>query len=281
MLCFQVNMLTKEMANRINNFVAQKPRTIQEISQLIGRNWRTADSYVNQIAEEQGTLAVRTFRGGSRGALKIVYWNLINKNQSTFQEALFNKIIHSKKKDDFSPLDIYQFIEEDKRACFLEEQEKNLNIKHDLISTISSAEKQVLIFSGDLSWAEAKQGKAPLITAFEKLFEKKIPFKIIANVDLNSMKNVNKILSLNHQYGQELVEIRHCQQPLRAFIVDDQMVRLKEKYFLQKASQENYLFYSITDEDWVKWTEKVFWHFFSAAVSAQNRIKSLETIRKI
>jgi len=277
-LYFQLNM-DKETVSKINNFVAQKPRTIQEVAQFIGKNWRTADSYINKISEEQGTISVRTFRGGTRGALKIVYWNMIDKNQSTFQEMLFQRIINCKNKFDFSSFDIYQYIDDSGRECFIEEQEDNLNIKQDLIKTVSSGEKQVLIFSGDLSWAEAKQGKEKLSKCFENLIKKNVSIKIIANIDLNSIKNVKKITEINHKLGKELIEVRHCQQPLRAFIVDDNLARIKEKYFLKKTATNTFLFYSITDEDWINWLQKMFWHFFSTAISAEKRIKDLESIR--
>jgi hypothetical protein len=270
--------MKKETVSKINNLVAQKPRTVQEIAQFIGKNWRTADSYVQKISEEQGTIAVRTFRGGTRGALKIVYWNLINKNQSTFQEMLFQRIINCKHKSDFSPFDIYQYVSDAGRESFIEEQEDNLNIKQDLIKTISDSEKQVLIFSGDLSWAKAKQGKEKLLKSFENLLNKNVPIKILANIDLNSVKNVKGIKELNHEFGKDLIEIRHCQQPLRAFIVDDNLVRIKEKYFLKKTAKNTYLFYSISDEDWVHWLQKIFWHFFSTAISADKRIQDLESI---
>ena len=84
-------MLDKKTIKKINDFVFSKPRTIQEIAELIGKNWRTADSYVNKIAEE-GTIAVRTFRGGTKGALKIVYWNINPVQISSFQERLMKQI---------------------------------------------------------------------------------------------------------------------------------------------------------------------------------------------
>lgn len=272
-------MLTSEIAQNINNFVAQKPRTIQDIAQLIGKNWRTAESYVNRIAQEQGTIATTTFRAGTKGGLKIVYWNLISKNQSTFQDVLFQRIIHARHKKDFSPFDIYQYIEEHHKQCFLEKQEHNLNVKQDLISTVAGAQEQVLIFSGDLSWAQATQQEKPLLQAFEMLCQKGIPLKILANVDLNARTNVSRVLELNHKFGKELIEIRHSQQPLRAFIVDSKLVRFKEKYFLKTASEEQFLFYSITDQDWINWLKKVFWHFFSTSISAEKRLKDLETIK--
>ena len=272
-------MLTPEIAQNINNFVAQKPRTIQDIAQLIGKNWRTAESYVQRIAQEQGTIATTTFRGGTKGGLKIVYWNLISKNQSTFQEVLFQRIIHARHKQDFSPFDIYQYVEENKKQCFLEKQEHNLNVKQDLISTVAGAQEQVLIFSDDLSWAQATQQQKPLLLAFEMLCQKGIPLKIVANVDLNSKDNVARVLELNHKYGRELIEIRHAQQPLRAFIVDTALARFKEKYFLKTIAEENYLFYSLTDQDWVNWLKKVFWQIFSTSISAEKRLKDLETIK--
>ncbi|HIH12675.1 MAG: hypothetical protein QT02_C0001G0056 [archaeon GW2011_AR9] len=272
-------MLTPNIALQINNFVAQKPRTIQDIAQLISKNWRTAESYVNQIAQEQGTIATTTFRAGTKGGLKIVYWNLISKNQSTFQEVLFQRIIHARHKKDFSPFDIYQYVEDTQKQCFLEKQEHNLNVKQDLISTVASAQEQVLIFSGDVSWAQARQQEKPLLEAFKILCQKGIPIKIIANVDLNAQANVTRVLELNQKFGKELIEIRHHQQPLRAFIVDTLLARCKEKYFLKTALEEQFLFYSITDKDWINWLKKVFWHFFSTSVSAEKRLKDLETIK--
>jgi len=274
-------MLNKEVSQQINNFVAQQPRTIQEISELIGKNWHTTESYIQKIAQEQGTLAMKTFRGGTKGALKIVYWKILGKNQSNLQEMIFQKIINSKQKGDFSPFDIYQYVEEDKRQCFLEKQEKNLNIKQDLINSISSAQQQVLIFSGDLSWSQAKQEDTPLLKGFENLVKKKIPIKILTNVDLNSFSNVQKMQEINHKCGEDLIEIRHCQQPLRGFIVDNNFIRLKEKYFLKSAEVDNYLFYSITDPEWVNWMQKVFWHFFSTAISAEKRINDLKSIKEM
>ena len=279
-LYFQQNMLTPQISQEINNAVAQGPKTIQEIAQLIDKNWRTAQGYVQRINVEQGTIATRTFREGTKGALKIVYWNQLNKNQTTFQEMLFHKIVHAKRKEDFSPFDIYQYIDDQKRTCFIEKQEKNGNIKQDLIATFASAQEQVLIFSGALSWSQTNQDQIPLLKGFQPAVQKNIPIKILANVDLNSMKNVQEMNSINHEIGKELIEIRHCQQPLRAFIIDQKSARIKEKYFLKKTSSENYLFYSITDQEWILWLQKVFWHFFSTSISAQKRLQDLQSIKQ-
>ncbi len=274
-------MLTSETRKQIIDFVSQKPRTVQEIAKLLSKNWRTAESYVQKIAQEQGVLATRTFREGTRGALKVVYWNVLNKNQSTIQQRLFHKLLSTRHKEDFSPFDIFQYVNEDRRECFMEKQTKGLNIKHDVIGTISEAEKQLLLFSGDLSWAQAMQGKNSLLKAFEKLAKKNVPIKILTNVDLNSLENVQKVESLNNKFGKEFIDIRHCEQPVRGFIIDKKLVRMKENYFLKESAKKRFLFYTITDEDWIEWLQKVFWHLFSTSISAKRRIENLQSIQEI
>jgi hypothetical protein len=61
-------MLDRQLIKRIEDFVRTRPRTVDEIAKLLGKNWRTAASYVDRIAQEQGTIATHTFRGGTRGA---------------------------------------------------------------------------------------------------------------------------------------------------------------------------------------------------------------------
>ena len=136
-------LLEKEIIEKINNYVREEPRTIQEIAELIGKSWRTADRYTREISEKEGTLKIKTFRGGTRGALKIVYWNSIDQiNTSLFQERLFRKIEMGKDKTDFSPFNIYQCAE--KRYAFLEQQEdENVNANHNIIGTLREAEREL------------------------------------------------------------------------------------------------------------------------------------------
>ena len=88
-----VMLMEKEIVEKINDFVREKPRTIQEIAELIGKSWRTADRYVKEIEEKEGTIGTRTFREGTRGALKVVYWkNLESMGGSAYQELLLKRI---------------------------------------------------------------------------------------------------------------------------------------------------------------------------------------------
>ena len=114
----------------IINFVKKEPRTIQEISKLIKRSWVTTDSYVKQIRDETGLINVKTFRKGTQGALKIVYYNYGESLQSEdIKGELFNQIKNSRKKTDFDFFDVYQFIPDDKKKVSYEE------CKDELIST--------------------------------------------------------------------------------------------------------------------------------------------------
>lgn len=274
-------MLDAKTIKKISEFVYIKPRTIQEIAFHIQKNWRTADAYVEKIAKEQGIIAVRTFREGTRGALKIAYWNNIEKiHSSEFQERLFKKIETARDKNDFSPFDIYQYVPENKRYAFLEEQsEEKITEKQDLINALRSAENQVLIFSGNLSWVNAVQGKTKIINIFEELTENNISIKILCKVDLESINNIKKMLEINYKLKKELIEIKHAEQPFRAFIVDNKFARFKEKRFDKEKNK--FIFYNIIDEEWIEWLQKVFWNIFRTSIGAEKRIKDIETIEKI
>lgn len=266
---------------KIEEFVRARPRTIQEVAHLLGRNWRTADSYVERIVAEQGTIATRTFRGGTRGALKIAYWNEGERfHASASQERLFSKILAGREKDDFNPFDIYQYVEEAKRRAFLEKQTVyNITEKQNLVNALRQANQQVLIFAGDLSWAVARQGEVTLLSLLEELVVRKVPIKILCNVDMESVENIEKALSLNHKHKSELIEVRHAQQPLRAFVVDNRFVRFKQRK--QQRGRDDYIFYELMDEEWVTWTQKVFWHLFRTGIGAEKRLADLESIERI
>ena len=45
-------MLHKEIIQKVLDFVRIHPRTVQDIASLLQNNWRTADRYVEQIAQD-------------------------------------------------------------------------------------------------------------------------------------------------------------------------------------------------------------------------------------
>jgi hypothetical protein len=278
-------MIDSKTIKKINDFVYAKPRTIQEIAELTGRNWRTADRYVEEIAKETGSLSVRTFREGTRGALKIVYWANVEKIHSMeFQEKLLKKM-ENRRKNEFSPFEIYQYVDEAKRNAVMIDIE-NKPFEDQLKDYLERAENQILSFSGNLSWINTQEKNKKLIEVIEVLAKRNVSIKILCRVTIDSIKNVRKAMSINEKLGKNLIEIRHCEQPLRGFLIDNQMARFREMrdpsdYEKGELDKRIMLFYEILDPEWIEWFKKVFWHFFRFSVPAEKRIKDLQTIHNV
>jgi len=283
---YPIIMLNSQTISKIEEFVYAKPRSIQEIAACIEKNWRTADRYVDEIEKNLGTLSTRVFRGGTRGALKIVYWSSVEKvSHSIFQERLEKDILTLKKKEDFSAFDIYQYVPEKSRSFSVQNidegtDEGNLENFGELIL---GAKKQILFFSGNLSFINGKCKKGALYNIFEELVKRKVSIKVICRVGLNGKENVEKVLALNSKYGRELIEVRYCIQPLRGFIVDGKFASLKEiKLPTKKANELKkpiLIFYSISDKSWVEWLSGLFWKQFSNSMDANKRLEQLKAIK--
>jgi hypothetical protein len=281
-------VLNKDIEKKITEFVYLEPRTVQEIAFLLQKNWRTADSYVEKISTESGMIGTRTFRGGTRGALKIVYWNNTEKiHSSQFQERLFKQIESAKNKEDFSQLDIYQYIDDTKKKAFSEiVEQESVASKQNLAALFAKAESQVLYFAGNMSFLEMKEKKKNILDLIEEAAKRGVGFKVLARIDITSLENFKRIIAINHKIGREVIEIRHASQPLRGFIIDDKEIRLKEEknpsdYKKSELKSKTRIFYEIYDEEWVGWMQKVFWNIFRTSIDAKQRIKDLEEVQKL
>lgn len=281
-------MLDTKTIKKVEEFVKAKPRTIQEIAFHLKKNWRTADRYVDKIADETGSLALRTFREGTRGALKIAYWQAVeNIHHSDLQHRLFSMIEHGKTKYDFSPLEIYQYVDPKKRRAFMEEQfDDQTTIEHELVSHLRSAQKQILFFSGNLSFVNVVQDGVKVLKLLEELARNNVSIKILARLDITAMKNLDKIFAINDKVGKEMIEVRHLIQPLRTFIVDNRFARLKETkepdhFDRGELGKKTCIFYEIYDQEWIEWVQKVFWNMFRNATPAKKRAECMEEIQKI
>jgi hypothetical protein len=210
-------MLNEETVQRIEEFVFDQPRSIQEIAQHLGRNWRTADRYVEEIRASYGTISTRTFRGGTRGALKVVYWAAVEKIKGTvFQERLEQEILAARRKEDFSAFDIFQHVDAKKANATVEKAPSEDKTDYsELVSMLRSAKKNVLIFSGNLSFINTKTKNVDLRNELESIAKRNIPIKILCRVDLAGKKNVETALNINFITGKELVQIHHREHPLR------------------------------------------------------------------
>ncbi len=280
-------MLDEKTKRKIIEFVSLQPRSIDEIARHIGRNWRTANRYVDTIAKE-GILAVKVFRQGTRGALKVVYLNYLPQHFTVFQSELYEAIKAGKNKQDFSPFDIWQYVDKNKKQAFLEQQEdeSKLALNKDLTRIIKNTKKELLIFSGNLSWARLVAGKTSMLSIFEQLARRGVAINILCKVDIAAMDNVRKVLNINRKLKKETIKIRHKEQPLRAVIVDNALARLKEikdpaDYKRGELDKRTYIFYDIYDVEWISWLKKVFWDMFSKAISAEQRLKELERIKRL
>lgn len=211
--------------------------------------------------------------------MKVVYWNSLEGSKgSAYQERLMHKILQGKSKEDFSPFDIYQFVDENKRQSFLETAEFSTHerIRFDLL--LAKAQQQVLFFSGNLSWMELNSNMRKVL---EQLTARKVRIKVLTRVDFTSQKNTKEMLALNQRCGWDAVEIRHCEQPLRGIIIDDTMLSIKEvmsPQFCRELKEKSFLFYLIEDQEWISWTQKVFWHLWGQSIDAKERIKALESV---
>ncbi len=281
-------MLTKETERKILHFVQKQPCSIQEIAKHTGKNWRTAENYVNKIIKENGAVSIRTFREGTRGALKIVYYNSRESiNASEFQERLFQRIKIGSRKQDFSPLDLYNYVSEDKRSARCGSYTvSNELFNQDLVSFLRSAENQVLIFTGNCSFVSLQEKGISIFSIFQELAQRGVEIKVLTRVDFSSLRNLQQLLSINFGLGKEIIEIRHCEQPLRGFIVDESSLRLKEdldpKDYAHGELPPNtrVVLYDIRDKEWVTWARDLFFSLFRSSISGQKRIKDLNSIRK-
>lgn len=273
-------VLTRGIEKQVIDFVKQKPRSINELAEMLEVNWRTADRYVKKISEETGSLAIRTFREGTRGALKIVYFAGFESTAFTdLQAELFDAIKSSSNKFDFSPFEIYQFVDDDKKLAFLEEQPAEpKQVKQDLLKLFSTAEKQMLFFSGNFSWINIIQEKESLKQLFKKLTGNGVSIKALCSIDFNSIDNIEKLLSLNPS-KKTLIEVRHYRQPLRGVIIDDKVMRFKEIKSKLHEKENVFIFYELRDKEWIDWMQKVFWKLFQKGIPSEKRLKELKSIK--
>ena len=192
-------MLEKIIATKIVDSVRAHPRTVQEIAQQLGKNWRTADRYIEQISLETGLIKTKIFREGTRGALKIVYWNALEPGKSSaFQERLLQQILHHKRKEDFSAFDIYQFVPAKERSLKVSKKEQT----H--YNSLLQSTRQVLFFSGNLSLIHEKE-----LETLTVLAKKHIPIKILTRIDIVSQNKVKLLLAINYKVGWDALQISH------------------------------------------------------------------------
>jgi DNA-binding transcriptional ArsR family regulator len=280
-----------EIRQKVLDLIHSRPRAISEIAENIGKNWRTADRYVEQLASE-GLIKVHVFRKGGRGALKISYWpSSIGENPSAMKNFLLQKILNGTKKEHFSSLDILQHVKKNKRIV----QHLTGEVYHgggnvsDFFKAIDSAKKQILYFSGNLSFTNMGDKYKEQLDLIEKKIKQGVEMYYLTRVDVSNKKTILDLLEINKKGHSGKIEIRYSHQPLRCTVVDDSVFYMKEGFSCytenKKEDKENewtegeYI-YTINDKEWVNWISDVFWHIWRGSVDCKIRLNALDEIRE-
>lgn len=278
-------MVLKEAdIKKITEFVKKEPKTIQEISKLIKRSWLTTDSYVKQIKERTGSINIKIFRGGTKGALKIAYYNSSDSLMTDeLKDSLYHIIRSGISKYDFDFMEIFQHIPDKKKKVYLEEYKEDSEADTTrMVMFLRQAQSQVCFFTGNLSFINLKYKKKEIIDILEELLERKVRLKIISRINLATLSNITKISKLVNKYP-ELIEIKHKYHPLRGFVVDEKIARFKSEekadtYQKGELHKNTRILYEIYDLDWVEWMQKLFWNLFRTSLDYKIRIKELKNI---
>ncbi|MDH3353269.1 MAG: hypothetical protein OEL87_02375 [Nanoarchaeota archaeon] len=278
-------MIDNKIIREIEDFVYSKPRSIQEISEHLKKNWRTADRYVEEIIKEYGTLGKRIFREGTRGALKIIYWASVEKvSHSVFQEEMEERIYQGKTKEDFFAFDIFQHVSDKNKDVWMKsgKDEVDAGRLSEFAELLRSAKKQILFFSGNLSFINFDDGKVDILDVIDELVSRGINIKILCRVDFVGQKNIEKVLALNFKHGKELIEIRHREQPLRATLIDGKTINLKEVRVpgeRKEIRKKTFIIYTLKDKEWANWMSKLFWKMHSTSIGSKRRLEELRKIK--
>ena len=274
-----------EVRNKLLDLVHSRPRSILEIANSIDKNWMTADKYVEELAAED-LLKVHVFRKGSRGALKVAYWpSSLNESPSAAKNFMLQKILNTGKKEDFSPLDILQYVKKDNRKIeHMTEQvyHSDLNV-NDMLSRFGQAKKRILFFSGNLSFFDIGGKGREVFDLIESKIKSGVEVFVLTRADVSNNQLIEDLLQINKKGHSGKIEIRYAQQPLRCSVIDDNIFYIKESFsqFAQDSSSgllRGEYVYIITDSEWVDWLTKVFWHIWAGAINATERLKVLNDI---
>lgn len=278
-------VLRNEEIRKVEDFIAKKPRSIQEIAEFLDISWRTADRYIQQIEADFGTVETRVFREGTRGALKIVFLAGIEKiSNSAFQQELEKEITEAKRKEDFSAFDIFQHVaDKNKKAMIKKAPSEDLTDLKELAEQLKQAKKQVLLFSGNLSFINLKNKDYDFLRILDELIQKRISIKVLCRVDIAGKDNIERALALNFKHGRELIEIRHKEHPIRAAIIDNSFFRIKEikepTGKEQELDKKVFIFYTIKDKEWTEWLSRIFWKMFSQSIDAKKRLEEINKLK--
>lgn len=278
-------VLTEDEVKAVLQFVKKEPRTVQEISKFIKRSWVTTDSYLKQIKERTGLLDIKTFREGTQAAIKLVYaTNSDSLLTDDAREKLFLQIKNGRKKQDFDFLDLFQYVQDGKKKLLVETyKDPKISKDQKIAGLFKNAKDIVYCLSGNLSFLNLQEGKVKMLDLLEELLKRKVKFKILARINVASLENVGKISFLMQKYPEQ-IEIKHCYQPLRGFIIDDKIARFKHEeesgmYKDNELHENTRIFYEVYDPEWINWMLKVFWNLYRGSIDYSLRVQEMKKLK--
>lgn len=278
-------MLTKELQEKIVSFVKKEPCLVQDLSRHIGKSWVATEGYVEKISRDTGLIKTKAFRKGTKGAVKVVYWNYSESAQGDeLKEHLFQKLKMVSSKREFDPLEIFQYVHDRKSNAIVEYASRPLTSKkQSIFSFLRQANDELLCFSGNLSWLNLSEGGKKVPSVLEELLERGVVMKILCRIDIASLKNISIVEGLMKKYPGQ-IDVRHCRQSLRCVVLDSKLARFtgeESKEYFKEGELESDLkiFYEIYDSEWVDWLKKVFWYLYRNSVDYRQRLEALDRIK--
>lgn len=271
-------MLDKKEIEKIIKIVKKEPQTVQDIAKYIKKSWVTTNTYLKKIKEDTGLINIKTFRKGTQGALKIVYYcNTDGESGDELKNELLKQIKHARRKTDFDMFEIVQHIENNKKNIKIEEYDETKETTKEIAKILRKAQETVYIFSGNLSFLNQDQTIPKII---EELIKQKVIIKILCRINIASLNNIAQINHLLKKYPGQ-IEIKHSFQPLRGFVIDEKIAWFKceetlKEYKPGELQKNTRIIYEIIDKEWIHWFERVFWNIYRNAIDYQERKKQIE-----
>ncbi len=272
-------MISQEKANKIIKLVEEEPRTIQEISKELGISWVTAEKYIEEFRKNTGLIDIKNIKAGYT-TIKLVYsTNKISSND--IENNLFVKIKSTNYKKDFSFMEIFQYVPKDLSNGY---SFKGEDFDPKPIFEYLDKSNFVYFLSGNLSFLKTKYKNESLIDKLEARIKKGLKVKIIARIDIDTLKNINLLMPLLKKYPAS-IELKHQLQPLRGIIFDCGHSIFKESkeeknFKLQELEKDITLIYDIYDEIWINFFMNVFWYNYKTAIDYEKKLEIISRIYK-
>ncbi len=275
--------LSESEVQTIIKTVTQEPRTVQEIAQLVDRSWVTTEKYLQEIERQSGIIKLKTFRHGTKAALKVVYATSEHHGVTdAIRQRLENQLLSARQMWDFDFMDLYQFVPAEKKRSYAENAVVEQNEVIDDIILDRPPQYTNFLFSGNLSCLKSQKNGVSAADLMEADLKNNVYTKILCRITPSTLKNLDLITHLLVKYP-DLIEVRHSYQPLRGFILDDGFARFRTDEQMsgrmeQTAPSTLRLYYEIYDPEWIIWLKSVFWKMWRSSIVLNDRIREINKV---